>query len=357
MKKTACILLVIALLASLCGCTMSEAYEGTVAASADMDYGEVAAADAAPMETEPAPTETEPEPTEPPDAGIASVTIQVPEDFTLTPATETAPLNVSFTGVDPTGAPRGGRICTLTLLREDEQIGDARVFALKDGASLELPLDYHFERYMPDAEETLTLRLEYGEEQLSQDVTVRLVNDPDEVYAEASGDKLPYAVDVLRNENVVVVYGKDEAGEYTMPVHVFLCSTGRSTPTGRYTIGWKVPWRALFGGVCGQYAMHIVGNILFHSVPYYYASKDALESEEFNKLGTAASLGCVRMAVQDVKWIYDHCPSGTSVHIYDVETLEFEKPEQIILDLSDERCGWDPTDPDEENPWRTTDGE
>ncbi len=68
------------------------------------------------------------------------------------------------------------------------------------------------------------------------------------------------------------------------------------------------------------------------------------------KLGTAASLGCVRLPVRDAKWIFDYCPVGTPVHIYDLDELPVERPTSIHLDPTDPRSGWDPTDPDENNP-------
>lgn len=305
-----------------------------------------------PLETTPPTTEpTEPAPTEPPDAGISSVVIDAPETLTVTPEQPDGPLVVSFSNVDPQGAPEGGRLCTLTLARNGEPIYKTFDLALQDGASVSLRLPYVFSRYMAETEDVLELILQYGEECVRKEIPVVLENWPDEVYAELSGDAKPYSIDVLRNQNVVIVYGKDDAGEYTQVVHVFLCSTGGATPYGYYSLGWKVPWRALFGNVYGQYAIRLVDNILFHSVPYRQMSKDTLKAEEFNKLGTKASLGCIRMAVADVKWLYDYCPTGTSVHIYDVETLPVERPEQILIDPDDPRAGWDPTDPDEENPW------
>ena len=76
-------------------------------------------------------------------------------------------------------------------------------------------------------------------------------------------------------------------------------------------------WRLLSGPCYGQYATRIWDAYLFHSVPYYTQHKDDLEYVEFNKLGTQASLGCIRLMVVDVKWIYDNCPIGTTVVIYD----------------------------------------
>ena len=50
---------------------------------------------------------------------------------------------------------------------------------------------------------------------------------------------------------------------------------------------------------------------------YYTQHKDDLEYDQFNQLGTPASLGCIRLAVVDVRWIYENCPIGTPVVIYD----------------------------------------
>ena len=108
----------------------------------------------------------------------------------------------------------------------------------------------------------------------------------------------------------------------------------------------------LEGNVYGQYATRITGHILFHSVPYAEKSKDSLKYAAYNKLGKAASAGCIRLSVIDAKWIYDNCPKGTTVVIYDSSDEEpLEKPTPIKIDTSDKRRGWDPTDPDPNNPW------
>ena len=39
--------------------------------------------------------------------------------------------------------------------------------------------------------------------------------------------------------------------------------------------------------------------------------------EQFNLLGEAASLGCVRLTCADAKWIYENCKAGTEVVVYD----------------------------------------
>ena len=99
---------------------------------------------------------------------------------------------------------------------------------------------------------------------------------------------------------------------------VFTCSTGNPlsrTPDGKYQIRAKYRWRLLVGGVYGQYCSSISRSYLFHSVPYYAKDASTLENEEYDKLGSPASKGCIRMCVRDCKWIYDNCPIGTEVRI------------------------------------------
>ncbi|MCC8168600.1 MAG: L,D-transpeptidase [Clostridiales bacterium] len=164
----------------------------------------------------------------------------------------------------------------------------------------------------------------------------------------------PYYIKVNRQANCVTVYTLDENGEYSVPVKAMICSVGlnNSTPTGVYTTSDKYTWRALYGGVYGQYAYRINGSIMFHSVPYYTTNKDDLETEEYNKLGEAASLGCIRLSCIDAKWLVDNCPSGTTVEIYDDEDPgPLGRPSAIKIDTESPYAGWDPTDPDPENPW------
>lgn len=170
------------------------------------------------------------------------------------------------------------------------------------------------------------------------------------LYAKDEG--YPYYITVNLTQNIVTVYNTDEAGNYTVAERAFYCSVGEETPIGTFRTSDKYVWRPLFGDVYGQYATRITGHILFHSVPYLQQDKGTLEYEEYNKLGETASMGCIRLTVEDVKWIYDNCPSGTTVKIYksdEQEPIAPPKPQKI--DLDDPRRDWDPTDPDEANPW------
>ncbi len=199
---------------------------------------------------------------------------------------------------------------------------------------------------------------------------VAQMGETDAEFSIAAEEDLPYLVAVNRAGNCVTVYIADEEGNYTQPYRAMVCSTGETgTPLGV----WKLPtqeeslrsgvrdlWHLMDGNVYGQYTTRITWNdgILFHSVPYYTnGDNNSLESEEYNKLGSYASLGCIRMAVVDAKWIMENCPFGTTVVIYDDADNPgpLGKPEGIQIDLTDETTrGWDPTDPDPANPWGDT---
>ena len=168
-----------------------------------------------------------------------------------------------------------------------------------------------------------------------------------------AAEQKPYYITVNLTDNIVTVYEKDAAGKYTVPIKAFRCSGGTETPEGTFQTKVKYEWRALYGNVWGQYATRITGPYLFHSVPYYKKDKSTLEYDEFNKLGTTASAGCIRLTVKDVKWIYDNCPIGTTVKLYRGKVQEPLQPAAVQkINRGDTRRGWDPTDPDAANPWR-----
>lgn len=171
----------------------------------------------------------------------------------------------------------------------------------------------------------------------------------------STSSSMPYLIKVNKTQNIVIIYKQDDSGEYTVPVKAMVCSVGKegNTPSGTFKTSDKYTWRLLEGNVYGQYATRITGHFLFHSVPYFDKSKDTLEYDEYNKLGSAASAGCIRLSVEDSKWIYDNCPTKTTVIMYESDKKEpLEKPSPIKIDTSDTgKRNWDPTDPDKNNPW------
>ncbi len=168
----------------------------------------------------------------------------------------------------------------------------------------------------------------------------------------------PYYIMVNRAADTVTVYTLGPGGYYTVPFKAMICSTGRSphaTPLGTYTVTRsKKPWCYMIDGTYAQYSTQFNGQVLFHSVCYRKKDPSTLITEEYNLLGSKASLGCVRLQVEDAKWIYDNCPPGTKVTVYDGKTAgALGKPQTRIPKITAELAnGWEPTDPRAENPWQ-----
>lgn len=157
-----------------------------------------------------------------------------------------------------------------------------------------------------------------------------------------------YYIKINKGTNVVTVYEKDGT-----PYTAFTCSIGYATPIGTFHTMAKYRWWVLDGPSYGQYCTRITGSILFHSVWYYQNQAPNTQSyTQYNKLGTTASHGCCRLTVAASKWIYDNCPVGTKVIIFNgkAEDDPLGKPETIQVKGY---MGWDPTDPAEENPYET----
>lgn len=133
-----------------------------------------------------------------------------------------------------------------------------------------------------------------------------------------------YTLMVDVTNQIVRAYTYDERGEYTVLVREMICSTGTSkypTPLGTTIMPKK---RARWGyfpawGGHAQYLTRIDSLNAFHSVLYSEPDESLLSVKSFEDLGTPVSHGCVRLYVCDAKWIYDNCPAGTIITVYEGE--------------------------------------
>ncbi len=131
----------------------------------------------------------------------------------------------------------------------------------------------------------------------------------------------PYLLKVSIAKQRVYAYAPDENEEYTILVRTMKCSTGLpATPTikGTFqaTTGPAARWHYFKEfAVWAQYAYAIQGNYLFHSVLFNQKGGSPTYGSVHN-LGRKASHGCVRLSVENAKWIYQNCPRRTKVIIY-----------------------------------------
>ena len=93
------------------------------------------------------------------------------------------------------------------------------------------------------------------------------------------------------------------------------CATGTNfspTTRGHYTISDRGSWfftERLNSGL--KWWTRFNGGYVFHSVTY---TKEGLLYDD--TLGVRASAGCVRLATENAKWIYDNIPEGTGVWVH-----------------------------------------
>ena len=161
----------------------------------------------------------------------------------------------------------------------------------------------------------------------------------------------PYMIVIYIGSQRVVVYEKDEEGHYTVPHYVFTVSTGlgNNTIRGTYKIQHRWRWLPMHGIYC-QYVTQWSGNYLFHSVMYSRTNPSTIDRDAYSRLGQKASAGCIRMTVRDAKWIWDNCEWGTYV-ISTNDKMPEGLPGSEGVPAMTLNVRWDPTDPDERNPY------
>ena len=95
-------------------------------------------------------------------------------------------------------------------------------------------------------------------------------------------------------------------------VKSMVCSSGKaSTPTikGNFTVGSKGGYFIADGGARCKYYTRIRGGYLFHSVLYNNKGNYIID----NTLGTPVSHGCVRLSLENAKFIYYNIPTRTAI--------------------------------------------
>lgn len=136
---------------------------------------------------------------------------------------------------------------------------------------------------------------------------------------DAIGNWTKYKLEISIANQRVYVYELDESNHYQQ-IDDFICSTGlgNSTPKGVFTSTRPLNrWHYFQKFKCwAQYSYQIEGDILFHSVLYSEQDTRTLRTGSVYALGGKASHGCVRLRVEDAKWIYENCAKGTIVVIY-----------------------------------------
>jgi len=173
--------------------------------------------------------------------------------------------------------------------------------------------------------------------------------------------EFPYYIKVDKGAQIVTVYTTNEEGKYEKVVRHMLCSTGENInklPDGYYPLKDKRKrWATMFSTTgkpsYAQYTTQITGYFLFHSVTYDAMKEDTLHWKRFNNLGTRSSGGCIRLTVENAKWIQDNCVPGTIVEVCtgpEQPALVKKLQEELGVGTLTASNKYDPTDPNGPNP-------
>ena len=133
-----------------------------------------------------------------------------------------------------------------------------------------------------------------------------------------------YYITVDTTNQIVTVYVNGNTSDSGI-VRQMICSTGKPatpTPSGTFSLPGKTystertEWYYFPEFNCyAKWATRIYKGILFHSVLYSSGKRGPTRSS-VNALGSKASHGCVRLRVDDAKWIAQNCPSGTKCKVF-----------------------------------------
>lgn len=170
-------------------------------------------------------------------------------------------------------------------------------------APTEIPFSYYAPTVNMSFEELVGCLDDFDEENPKSDEKFRFPE------AYPAPDKYYIIVDLYWQ--VVMVYEKDENGEYTVPVRYMLCSTGSPKYSETRQGIWNIqPCKVRFGkfnvtGECAQYWTLIRSRTYFHSVLYDdYRDLNSYDEDCYEDLGTKASHACIRLTVPDARWIF-----------------------------------------------------
>lgn len=156
--------------------------------------------------------------------------------------------------------------------------------------------------------------------------TAPTVTKPTTPVAKPKAKLKSYRIDIDLTNQICTVYGVYDNKSTKVLMSEFISSArkGHTTPTGNFKIsssnGRKAKLRTAkmsSGKSFAEFLVRFHGAKCMHTVPYSKRQTTGHVSKtEFNKLGTPASSGCVRMPWKLAHYIYTNCPVGTPVRVF-----------------------------------------
>lgn len=161
-----------------------------------------------------------------------------------------------------------------------------------------------------------------------------------------------YYIEVNLKKNAVIVYQYSKDKKTKKPYKVFNCSVGEDLETGKYKTSTVFSWVNINEN-WHRYNTKIGNDVWIQSAGYRDKYAHTLEKDFYNSIGKKKSAGkSIILFAKDAEWIYSKCKTGTVIKV--VKGKKSDKlpltPENIVPPYK--YCGWDPTDPDKNNPYQ-----
>lgn len=181
-----------------------------------------------------------------------------------------------------------------------------------------------------------------------------IMNINKKIYAE-QGD---YLIKVNVAANCITIYEKGTSGEYDTAVKSFSCSLDETTLKSDevFMVTAHKDWKQMKDGTFSKYVVELSNGISICSSPYTAKSNDTLDMGKFNGIGFEKAIENIWLCSTDAKWIFENCVNGSNVIFYSDSNTSgpLGKPDTIKLNENSKFTNWDPTDDDENNPWKNS---
>jgi len=148
---------------------------------------------------------------------------------------------------------------------------------------------------------------EYTSNAILQEITPSNINNI------SISSKTSYLVYLNLDKQITYIY--EGSNNNSNLIKEFNSSTGiegKETPKGIFSVTNRGDWFYSEEFEQGaKYWVQFMGDYLFHSVPFDESQENIVDYT----LGTPASHGCIRLAVDDAKWLYDNITDNTKIII------------------------------------------
>lgn len=161
-----------------------------------------------------------------------------------------------------------------------------------------------------------------------------------------------YYIEVNIYKNAVIVYQYSKDGKTKKPYKVFDCSIGEELEPGKYKTSTVFSWLDINEN-WHRYNTKFGDGAWIQSAGYRDKYAHTLDKKSYYAIGDKKSVGkCIMLYAKDAEWIYSKCKTGTVIKV--IKGKKSDKlpltPENSVTPYK--YCGWDPTDPDKNNPYQ-----